>query len=630
MRLRTKLIVAWVVAGAILAALVIWSTAAITHRALLDQVRERIEASQPLLNAALAAPMAQRDYATLHQILEEMRRHAGISYLVVYDRAGRQIARLGELSRGELPTESGALPGRDIDGVERFHIRVSIELSGQPLGQLHYGLSAEFAREAREEIIRTGGKVGMIVLLACALLLVGVVYAATRPLARLQDASIRVSRGDYQIDLPITSKDEIGLLSEAFNRMCRAIRDRIEELSRREAEEKRYRLQAETANRSKSQFLANMSHEIRTPLNGILGMAGLLKGTALEAPQRRYCELIISSGRQLHGLLSDVLDIAKIEAGKLTLEIIEFNPAALLSDLASVYRVLGSEREIALSLAVDAKIPARLSGDPTRFRQVLGNVLANALKFTQQGTIALDASRLVADDEQHRIWLRVSIRDSGVGIPSDRLLSLFEPFVQADNSTTRVHGGTGLGLSITKHIVEQMGGGIEVESAPGAGTRVVIDVPFLPAALASAAATVERTPSEKIAGSVLVVEDNEVNQLVVSEMLRGFGLEVTVVENGHLAVDAVRCGAFDLVLMDCQMPVMDGFEATRRIRAEQPSGTNVPIIALTANAFAEDRQQCLDCGMDDFLPKPVSAATLWEAVSKWTARRCGGPAPLVS
>ncbi len=383
--------------------------------------------------------------------------------------------------------------------------------------------------------------------------------------------------------------------------------------------------QAKAASDAKTQFLSAMSHEIRTPLNGVLGMAELLRETQLTADQRRYSEAISSSGRALHELLSDILDVGKIEAGRVEIERLDFDLRRLFTDLLTAFRELSATRSNRLE--VDLRLPgnARVRGDATRLRQVISNLVGNANKFTQGGTIAVRVSAMPTRAGDSRAWYRFEVSDTGIGIEPEKLENLFQPFVQADASIHRQFGGTGLGLVISKHLVELLGGSIDVASEPGVGTRFGFELPFEPAAEPAAAPTpvVVRRRLDRL--RVLLAEDNKINEDVITAMLVQAGATVRCVVNGEFAVQALRVERFDLVLMDCQMPVMDGLQATRMIRDEQGDEARVPIIALTANAFQEDRQRCLAAGMDDFLSKPVQRDALLETIARWTT---ASPAPV--
>ena len=379
---------------------------------------------------------------------------------------------------------------------------------------------------------------------------------------------------------------------------------------------------AEAANIAKSRFLATMSHEIRTPLNGILGMAQMLALPQVEEGARRnYAQTIIQSGRSLLTLINDILDLSKVEAGKLELHPEDFAPASLLQDVQALFFEAARAKGLALKLEGLAQLEQACRGDRQRLHQMLSNLVGNAIKFTQQGEIVLRATLTPAGKADiEGAMLEVSVQDSGTGIAPEQQSLLFKPFVQLDNSSTRAHGGTGLGLSIVRSLARNMGGDVGLESAPGQGSRFWFRVPVAPASQPEASQalapvtgpTVPRLRST-LQGHVLIAEDDRVNQKVLKSFLDRWGVSYRMVGDGQQAVDAVRTGeCFDLVLMDVQMPVLNGRAATGQIRAweREQQRPRLPIVALTADAFAEDRERCLAAGMDEHLPKPLDFSAL--------------------
>ncbi len=600
-----------------------------------------IRAIEPIRLAQRVVGLIAVDVAIDQRLLSELSTEVGAN-LTVLDRRGLAI-----------PQESGANSSADPVAIEeafaskipvflqlaqtqrtRVYIPVSIVDEG-------YVVLADLDSTHAWTLITEGKRrflnYGIIIVLVS----VAIGFVALRvmlaPLRRLRRRAEKTTSELTGRPIETALGDEVASVVRALDTMTERLVERNRELELAKTS-------AEAANLSKSQFLSSMSHEIRTPLNGVLGMTELLRSTELNNEQMRFVGAISSAGRALNSLLTDVLDLAKIEQGQVELELLDFDLRKLSLDTIAIYRELASTKSLLLIEEIQDTVHGRSTGDPTRLRQVLGNLLGNAIKFTHHGQVKLRVESFDCKIDPINDWYRITVSDTGIGIPEHHLSRLFKRFTQADASTTRKYGGTGLGLAICRELVELMGGTIQITSTVGVGTQIWFDIPLKPATGTSTsgwpsgyssdfgaivaiesdkdakptAPTAPTAPARTHQGiKVLVAEDNEINQLVVAKLLGSVGVEVVLANDGSHAFERFKAESFDLVYMDCQMPVMDGFEATRQIRlweATQPLRRTTPIVALTANALVGDRQACIDAGMNDYVAKPVSKSALTKAL----------------
>lgn len=424
-----------------------------------------------------------------------------------------------------------------------------------------------------------------------------------------------------QTALTLTTKWSLRQETMAYtDNLEHEVKARTLELEKLVEEHKRMKEKAERATATKSAFLATMSHEIRTPMNGVMGMNSLLLETELNAKQRKLSEMVKKSADSLLRVVNDILDFSKIEAGKMDIEIVPFNIQEIVSDVIQTISFNAKKKALKIDFLIDSDIPHTLMGDPTRLKQLLLNFGSNAVKFTEQGSVTIHVNLLANEGINYTV--KFSVKDTGLGIPKDKLDGIFDPFKQADTSTTRKFGGTGLGLAICRQLIELMHGSVGVESEPGEGSTFWFKVPLKQekselSSNGNLESFSEEARQKLSKMKILVVEDDKMSQLVVKKYLEKEGLSVDIVETGREALRALEERAYGAVLMDVQMPDLDGYEATEEIRElERITGNHIPIIMLTASAMAEDRENGMEAGADDFITKPIDKTSLINTIYK--------------
>ncbi len=624
------------------------------------------------------ANLEVRDDATLAHYAEELRARQGATRILFLDPDDRTIAAAGDPAHDSPAIAAGTtrlLAGKgsllatvsvplETDGL-RLGRLVAIEpVPAQLLGRwsLWCGATLRVAREdaprdavqalvlglGRVELVASSSfaaeqhalassrwnllRAGAAAFAAALALSVFLARSLVDPIRRLREASERIGGGDLAARVPVGRSDEIGELSETLNEMARGLEDsqaalrrtndELVELNRALSVEKERAL---AASRAKSDFLANMSHEIRTPLTAVLGYADLLLDReAVPTEEHEALATIRRNGGHLLQLVDDALDISRIEAGKLRVERRACDPAQVIEETVAMLRVRAVEKRLEFGVEYASALPARIETDASRLRQILINLLGNAIKFTERGGVRL----VVRHQQEPAPRLYAEVIDTGIGISPEYVARLFEPFSQADTSSTRRFGGTGLGLAITRRLVEYLGGEISVETEPGRGSRFRFSIEATAAQEASSASPAAsesapperatRSPAERQGGRILLAEDSRDSQRLIAALLRRAGYQVEVVDNGERAtlraLEASEAGEpFAVVLMDMQMPVLDGYEATARLRR---AGYLGPVIALTAHAMQGDREKCIHAGCDDYATKPLERAALLELVAR--------------
>lgn len=565
-----------------------------------EDIASRLQALLETVASTTSAACFVEDKVLAKEIAEGLLKNSVVLRVVIRSSSDElaNVSRYPDLRRSRLSPD-GAISRKIFSPFDATAVvgEIVIEPNVDELGRLH-----------REELVF----IGSALFLQLIAIIIAAIFAAFRwivwPMKGMSDQLHRMTN-DQSGSLatpPGHETTEIGRLVMDIN-----------ELSWHLAQA---RVQAESASRAKGDFLAHMSHEIRTPINAVVGMAHLALKTDLTPKQRDYIEKIRGAGRHLLNLVNDILDFAKIEAGKLKLESSPFSLRELIERITTMAGVKADEKGLSLQVEIDPDIPLSLSGDSVRISQILLNYVNNAIKFTNKGSVCLRAHLVGQKDGRCRI--RFEVQDTGPGLSAEQMGRLFQSFEQAEASISRRFGGTGLGLAISKELAELMGGEVGVESILGQGSTfwasVNVDLVTAddPAQTTAADAGLEALPSGLEGLRILLAEDNLLNQQIARELLEEFGLRVRVANNGREAIDFLHNEPFDCVLMDVRMPEMDGIEATQHIRAE-PQFNALPIIAMTANARAEDRDECLQAGMNDFISKPVDPPQFFHVLSQW-------------
>ena len=574
----------------------------------------------------LASQINDKQAWRAYQALGDKARAMTVGVGVVYAQPTQDdYMGMGDLP--SLPTSKASAP--DAAGVQKREL----------LGQVILGVS----NKPVEQAVAAQTQIVILVALAIGLLSAVIVHYTVGHWARRLDGLIRathgIAEGNFSVSVvSLRLDDEVGRLGFAYEKMRDAIAARDQELRQfnqdlqKRVDERTEALavalkHAEAASNAKSEFLANMSHELRTPLNGIMGFCNLLqRGAETSALERKeWLDTIESSAEHLLTLINDVLDLSKVDAGRMDIEHITCNPSAILRDIVSILRPKAIEKGLQISICFENAVPKQIMSDPTRLRQILMNLCANAIKFTHKGSVVINVRHVRTEQTQ---CLQFEVRDCGIGMSVEQMNHLFEPFVQADSSMTRKYGGTGLGLAISRRLAEKLGGTISVESALGKGSAFTLDIDigqidaseFVTGAVMEALLTgaVKDKPMQPTPGKldstrhILVVDDGSTNRKLIDLVLRRAGARVTQAENGREACELAKAEHFDLILMDMQMPVMDGYQATRELRK---AGVSCPIFALTAHAMQGDREKCLEVGCSGYLSKPINPDALIAAVA---------------
>lgn len=635
---RAKTILGIALIELILLGLLIWSSQRFLSKAQLEALAERATSTAEQFAILAQDAVLSEDLAALHSFADGVMQDLDLTYLRVI--GYRQVL----LERGDsealaqpFKPDSASATRSPPDGV--FDASADVAAGGMSFGRIEVGVAAAkggaIIQAARERLLIIA--VAEIVLVALFSFLLGTYL--TRALERLRQAADSMAEGGAGVQVPVSGDDEIAATTRAFNRMSERLKSSLDALEQARTEAERAAASSEQAsadaqraNAAKSRFLAHMSHELRTPLNAVIGILQLSEDWTLPEAQHEQLRVAKQAGQSLLELINNVLDLSKIEAGELSLHQAPTQFQPLLREAADIVRPLAHVKGIDLVLELADGLPAAASLDAVRFRQVLINLMGNAVKFTDAGEVRLRVSRLCSGDGCHR--LRFEVIDTGVGIDPARQASLFNEFSQLSEQDGGRRGGTGLGLAISQRIITLMGGEIRIDSRPGAGSRFWFELSLqtLPDIELGPDAALQPLPSQGPKACaiskdmsremlpVLLVDDVQTNRLIATAMLTKAGYKVEAASNGAEALEAVCRGPVGSILMDMEMPILNGVETTRRIRALGEPICRVPIIAMTAHAFQDERDRCREAGMDGFISKPIARDELTELLARWHGR----------